>query len=216
MLDESESDRMILGDGAIFSTDSEKTGLNNNVVIVGASGSGKTVSVAEPKILETRNHNLIVTVTKRRIVEKYAPILGKRGYQVWDLNFVEPRAGNVGFDLMDQISNKVMLTLLGHATKELDPYAYEDSHMIINLIYMALVLVGIVEIIRARKWKRNTEGNMIINIFLHLLLPTAILLLPVIIGVPYWVIWEYARDSFIVLTLSAFLLYIGGLMKLKK
>ena len=57
---------------------------------------------------------------------------------------------------------------------------------------------------------------MIINIFLHLLLPTAILLLPVIIGVPYWVIWEYARDSFIVLTLSAFLLYIGGLMKLKK
>ena len=57
---------------------------------------------------------------------------------------------------------------------------------------------------------------MIINIFLHLLLPTAILLLPVIIGVPYWVIWEYARDSFIALTLSAFLLYIGGLMKLKK
>ncbi|MEE0524118.1 MAG: serine hydrolase domain-containing protein, partial [Lachnospira sp.] len=119
-------------------------------------------------------------------------------------------------DLMDQISNKVMLTLLGHAAKELDPYAYEDSHMIINLIYIALVLVGIVEIIRARKWKRNTEGNMIINIFLHLLLPTAILLLPVIIGVPYWVIWEYAQDSFIVLTLSAFLLYIGGLMKLKK
>ena len=119
-------------------------------------------------------------------------------------------------DLMDQISNKVMLTLLGHATKELDPYAYEDSHMIINLIYIALVLIGIVEIIRARKWKRNTEGNMIINIFLHLLLPTAILLLPVIIGVPYWVIWEYARDSFIALTLSAFLLYIGGLMKLKK
>ena len=119
-------------------------------------------------------------------------------------------------DLMDQISNKVMLTLLGHAAKELDPYAYEDSHMIINLIYIALVLVGIVEIIRARKWKRNTEGNMIINIFLHLLLPTAILLLPVIIGVPYWVIWEYARDSFIALTLSAFLLYIGGLMKLKK
>ena len=99
-----ESDRMILGDGAIFSTDSEKTGLNNNVVIVGASGSGKTVSVAEPKILETRNHNLIVTVTKRRIVEKYAPILSKRGYQVWDLNFVQPGAGNVGFDLMDQIS----------------------------------------------------------------------------------------------------------------
>ena len=104
MLEESESDRMILGEGAIFSTDSEKTGINNNAVIVGSSGSGKTVSLTEPKILETRNRNLIVTVTKRRIVEKYAPVLRKRGYQVWDLNFVDPKAGNVGFDLMDQIS----------------------------------------------------------------------------------------------------------------
>ena len=87
-----ESDRMILGDGVIFSTDSEKTGINNNGVIVGSSGSGKTVSVTEPKILETRNHNLIVTVTKRPIVEKYAPVLSKkRDYHVWDLNFVDPK-----------------------------------------------------------------------------------------------------------------------------
>ena len=67
-----KSDRLILGDGenCIFSSDSNKTGLNNNILVIGTSGCGKTVSIMEPRILETFNKSLIATVTKRRIVKK--------------------------------------------------------------------------------------------------------------------------------------------------
>jgi len=84
------ADRMILGENAIYSTDCNETGVNNNVIVVGSSGGGKTMSIIEPRLLETFNSSLVVTVTKRRIVEKYKPIFKKRGYNVIDLNFVKP------------------------------------------------------------------------------------------------------------------------------
>lgn len=58
------ADRMILGENAVFSTDSKVTGLNNNVIVCGTSGCGKTMSIAEPRLLETQNSSLIVTLTK--------------------------------------------------------------------------------------------------------------------------------------------------------
>ena len=80
------TDRLILGDGenCIFSSDSKETGLNNNILVIGTSGCGKTVSILEPRILETFNKSLIAIVTKRRIVKKYSVVMRKRRYVVWD------------------------------------------------------------------------------------------------------------------------------------
>lgn len=107
-------DRMILGDGenCVFSSDSKITGLNNNVIVMGTSGCGKTVSVIEPRLLESFYRSLIVTVTKRRIVNKYTPVMRKRGYQIWDLNFVHPCSGNVGFDPLQSIASYADITFL--------------------------------------------------------------------------------------------------------
>ena len=52
--------RMILGEGAVFSTDCNETGLNNNVSVCGSSGGGKSMSVIEPRLLETFDSSLIV------------------------------------------------------------------------------------------------------------------------------------------------------------
>ena len=40
------TDRLILGNGdnCIFNSDSNETGINNNIVVIGSSGCGKTVS----------------------------------------------------------------------------------------------------------------------------------------------------------------------------
>ena len=80
------ADKVILGEGAIYSTDTEETGLNNNILVVGTSGCGKTMSISEPRLLETYNSSLIVTVTKRKIVNKYKSVFQKRGYVVKDLS----------------------------------------------------------------------------------------------------------------------------------
>ena len=57
------TDRMILGENVIYSTDCNVTGLNNNVLVCGSSGCGKTMSISEPRLLETQHSSLIATVT---------------------------------------------------------------------------------------------------------------------------------------------------------
>lgn len=42
---------MVLGKGQYFSLDMRKTGLNNNILVVGASGTGKTRNLVTPNIL---------------------------------------------------------------------------------------------------------------------------------------------------------------------
>jgi len=110
-------DRMILGDGenCVYSSDSEVTGLNNNVLVIGTSGCGKTVSIIEPRFLETFSKSLIATVTKRRIVRKYTPVMQRRGYRIWDLNFVNPSQSNVGFDPVQHISSFADITFLARS-----------------------------------------------------------------------------------------------------
>lgn len=111
------SDHIILGEGenCIFSTDPSITGVTNNLCVVGGTGSGKTMSILEPRLLEAYHSNLLVTVTKRRVVEKYTPLLQKRGYEVLDLNFSHPEKGNIGYDPMTFISSYQDITALATA-----------------------------------------------------------------------------------------------------
>lgn len=116
-------DRLILGDGenCIFSSDPKETGLNNNILVIGASGSGKTISILEPRILESFSKSLIATVTKRRIVNKYGVVMRKRGYEVWDLNFVHPGEGNCGYDPLMHISSHNDITFLARSIVMANP-----------------------------------------------------------------------------------------------
>lgn len=92
-----------LAEGCVFPTSLEKTGINSNEIIVGPTRSGKTTSVIEPKLLHTFKGSLIINVTKRALVDKYAPVFKDRGYQVLDLNLSEPTKSNVSYDPFDYI-----------------------------------------------------------------------------------------------------------------
>lgn len=98
-------DSVILGKNAVYSSDPGRTGLNKSVIICGGSGSGKTLSFLEPKLLATHESSLFVSVAKRRLVQKYAPVYAERGYQVLDLNFVSPAESDVAFDPLAYVSS---------------------------------------------------------------------------------------------------------------
>ena len=115
------ADVMILGENCVYSTDSEKTGLNNNVLVVGSSGSGKTMSISEPLLLKTFHRSLVVSVTKRRIVQQYTPLLRRRGYEVLDLDFVRPERGNIGYDPLQFIASYQDITFLAESIVKSDP-----------------------------------------------------------------------------------------------
>ena len=115
------ADRMILGENAIYSTDCNLTGLNNNVLVCGSSGCGKTMSISEPRLLETFDTSLIVTVTKRRIVDKYKRVFVERGYEVEDLNFVSPLESEVSFDPLKYVSSYADIRFLAESIVKANP-----------------------------------------------------------------------------------------------
>ena len=80
---------MILAQDQYFDLDCYKTQLNNNVLVVGTSGAGKTRSIVSPNILQASGSYIIVD-PKGNLYGKYANYLRARGYSVQKLNFAYP------------------------------------------------------------------------------------------------------------------------------
>ena len=122
-------DRIILAQGCTYSSDTAKTGLNNNQIIVGGSGSGKTMSITEPCLLHTHDRNLIVTATKSRIVWKYKPLLEQRGYRVEILDFSDLRNCTVGYDPLRFVRSQEDVTFLARSMVMADPRKKGNNHV---------------------------------------------------------------------------------------
>ena len=115
------ADKIILGENCVYSSDCEKTGLNNNILVCGSSGCGKTMSVSEPRLISTTNSSLVATVTKRRIINKYKSLFTERGYDVQDLDFVNPQRGDIGYDPLDYVSSYQDITYLAEGVVKANP-----------------------------------------------------------------------------------------------
>lgn len=79
----------IFAQGVEMSTDTRATKLNNNVVVIGGSGSGKTGGYVVPNI-QNITGSLIVADTKRQLERNYRAMLEEKGYSVYSLDFVNP------------------------------------------------------------------------------------------------------------------------------
>lgn len=79
----------ILADGISISNDTRLTGLNNNDLIIGSSGSGKTGGYVIPN-LQNVNGSIIVSDTKGMLEKLFADELRSKGYNVLTLDFVNP------------------------------------------------------------------------------------------------------------------------------
>lgn len=113
-------DRVILGVDCIYPAESE-TGINSNVLVCGDTGSGKTMSFTEPCLLHAYSRSKFIIASKRRIVEKYAPVLKKRGYDVPVVDFVHPMAGTEFYDPLMYISNESDISFLARSIVLADP-----------------------------------------------------------------------------------------------
>lgn len=79
----------ILAQGISVSNDTRATGLNNNDLIIGSAGSGKTGGYVIPN-LQNIEGSMIVSDTKGQLVKLFKDDLIKRGYEVHTLDLVEP------------------------------------------------------------------------------------------------------------------------------
>ena len=127
-------DMSVFGDGVVFPARMENN--NGNTLVLGVTGSGKTKSVVEPKILFTHNQSLVIPVAKRRLIKQYTSLLNEKGYEVIDLNLATPKDSSIGYDPMRTAKTEDDLLNLATAivgsnsrtmTGDTDPFWQESS-----------------------------------------------------------------------------------------
>lgn len=87
----------ILAEGHTTSNDTWATGRNNNDLIIGPSGAGKTRGYVLPNILQC-NESLIVTDTKGALHGQVGHVLERHGYDVLNVNLADCLASPWGYN----------------------------------------------------------------------------------------------------------------------
>lgn len=89
------------GQDVTAESDTKKTQLNNNDLIIGVSGGGKTGSYVVPYILNS-DESFIVADTKCNLYHRYKNDLRRRGYKVYNIDLIDPSRGE-GYDPLHYI-----------------------------------------------------------------------------------------------------------------
>ena len=83
----------ILAEGVTVSIDMYETQLNNNVVVFGTPGGGKTEGVVKPNVMQL-NSSYVITDPKGNLCDELGPMLRAAGYKVQRLDLVRPGMSN--------------------------------------------------------------------------------------------------------------------------
>ena len=93
----------ILAENQTVSNDTWKTGLNNNDLIIGPSGAGKTRGYVLPNIMQC-NESIIVADSKNTLRDKTQKLLRENGYHVININISDlSDASCDGYNPLDYI-----------------------------------------------------------------------------------------------------------------
>lgn len=116
-----------LAEGITYPADSSLTGLNLNEVIVGGTGSGKSISNAYSRLLHTYKSSIVVPIAKRALMETFKGMFKERGYEVIVLDFAHPEKSNAGYDPLqyvksDQDAVRLARDLVSVTSQAPDPY----------------------------------------------------------------------------------------------
>ncbi len=103
---------VILAQDQYYSMDCKKTKINNNVLVVGTAGSGKTRSIVSPNILQASG-SYVISDPKGLLHKKYGRYLMKKGYQVKVVDFIHPE-NSACYNFFDYI----------HSTKDIIKVAH--------------------------------------------------------------------------------------------
>ncbi len=126
---------LILGENRYYSRDCYKTQLNNNVLVVGTSGCGKTRSIVMPNLMQATG-SYVVSDPKGNLYKKFGPYLKSKGYEVITMDFIHPGTSN-RYNPMEYCRNttdilKVANVIVHQDDKEAsktDPYWDESTQM---------------------------------------------------------------------------------------
>ena len=95
----------IMAKGVEISNNTRKTGVNNNDLIIGPAGAGKTRGYIIPYILHSEE-SMIIADTKGNLHTAYGKYLKEKGYNVKCINFKDVEAATCGHNPLDYVRVK--------------------------------------------------------------------------------------------------------------
>lgn len=107
-----KNDDLILADERYYSMDCYKTKLNNNVLVVGAAGTGKTRSIVTPNLLQAYG-SYIISDPKGNLYHQYGTYLEQQGYEVKLLDFDQPEE-SCGYNFFEYIRCEKDILKIAH------------------------------------------------------------------------------------------------------
>ena len=118
--------KLIIAENKTYDLDCYTSRCNNNVLVVGGSGCGKTRGIVEPNILEATG-SYIICDPKGNLYKKYKNYLNSKGYIIKHIDFVHPNL-SARYNFFDYIKStqdiiKVSNMLIETGDKK---YSYAD------------------------------------------------------------------------------------------
>lgn len=102
------------------------SGINDNVLVVGGSGTGKTRNIVRPNILQASG-SYIVSDPKGNLYNIYRKYLLDRGYRVERLDFVDPSKSTVQYNFFEYIRNQTDILKIAHMLTGARPTELKDG-----------------------------------------------------------------------------------------
>ena len=91
----------ILAQDRFMNNDTWTTGINNNDLVIGPSGAGKTRCYVKPNLMQC-NESFIVADTKGSLIQEVGPLLRRHGYRVVNVDLTDPE-NSYGYNPLDFI-----------------------------------------------------------------------------------------------------------------
>lgn len=122
---------------------------NQNVLVVGGSGRGKSHSFVKPNLLNWMGEATLVVADPKGALEKeFGPYFKKNGYRTYSLDLIKPSNSKCGFNPMDHITCEEDFIKLAHVIvysgqevrtcTHMDPYWNQCAEILLSAI-MSLV-----------------------------------------------------------------------------
>lgn len=138
-----ENNTLILGQDQYYSLDCYKTQLNNNVLVVGSAGSGKTRSIVTPNLLQATG-SYVISDPKGILYKRYRRYLEKQGYEVRCLDFSDPE-NSCKYNFMQYIRSTQDIVKVAHMliyqrrAESKDPFWDEASQLLVQSLISYLL-----------------------------------------------------------------------------
>lgn len=126
-LDETPGNKnMIFSDKVFMSMDTRKTRRNNNIMVIGGSGSGKSRFVVKPNLLQA-NCSFVITDPSGELLDSMGVYLEEMGYEIRVFNLVEMEHSNT-YNPFHYIRNQEgVLTMINAVIKNTTPKGSSPS-----------------------------------------------------------------------------------------